>query len=190
MDGAPVFNLMHYCLPATQVLSFAGVLNSTTNIILSGMEAGRSFADCLEQAKQLGIAEANSDYDIDGWDTAVKAVALANVFMNADLHPQKISPCGIRSISNVDVQTTRHRGKSIRLIGRAHAEGQNVKITVAPEEVDADSLFASLRDTSSALTIKTDLMGELSIVEHRPLLQQTAYALLSDMLQIHRELNS
>ncbi len=188
MDGAPIFNLRQYCLPVTQVLGFAGVLNSTTNIILSGMEAGRSFAEGLEEAKQLGIAEANSDYDIDGWDTAVKAVALANVLMNADLHPQKISPCGIRSITREDVQAAHRKGKSIRLLGRAQAQGQQVRITVAPEEIDGASLFATLRDTSSALTFKTDLMGELSVVEHRPLLTQTAYALLTDLIRIHEEL--
>ena len=188
MDGTPIFNLRQYCLPAIQVLGFAGVFNSTTNFILSGMETGRSFAECLEEAKRLGIAEANSDYDIDGWDAAVKTVALANVFLNADLHPREVAPCGIRHLTTKAIQMARRQGQAIRLIGRAQSDGEKVKITVAPEAVDADSLFATLRDTSSALTLKTDLMGELSIVEHSPLLTQTAYALLTDMLRIHQEL--
>jgi homoserine dehydrogenase len=189
MDGAPIFNLLEYCLPATRVLSLAGVLNSTTNMILSGLETGRPFNECLEEARRLGIAEAESDYDLDGWDTAVKAVALANVFMNGEVRPQEVSPCGIRSVTPEAIRQARNQGKTIRLIGRAQADDGRIKVTVAPEEVDDGSLFAGLRGTSSALTIKTDLMGELTMVEHQPFLQQTAYALLSDMLRVHEELN-
>lgn len=188
MDGTPVFNLMEYCLPATQVLGFVGVLNSTTNLILAAMDGGHSFEDGVAEARRLGIAEANADYDIDGWDAAVKAVALANVLMGATLHPSKVHPEGIRKVTPEDVKRARLQGTAIRLVARAEPVAQRVSIRVAPEAVPLDSLFANLHGTSNALTLKTDLMGELSIVEHDPGVTQTAYALLSDFLRIHEEL--
>ena len=187
LDGTPIFNLQEYCLPASQVVSFAGVLNSTTNMILMGMEAGQSFAQSLAQAQRLGIAEANADYDIDGWDAAVKAVALAKVLMKAEIHPREVSPTGIRDISVTDLHQARQSGKAIRLIARAEALSHGVKIGVAPEVVPRDSLLGSLQGTSNALLIQTDLMGELAIVENHPGIAQTAYALLSDMIRIHEE---
>ena len=188
MDGTPVFNLMEYCLPGTRVLGFAGVLNSTTNLILAAMGGGRSFDDGGEEARKLGIAEANADYDIDGRDAAVKAVALANVLMGANLHPREVRPEGIRKVTPEDVKRARLRGTAIRLVARAEPAAQHVSIRVAPEAVPLDSLFANLQGTSNALTLKTDLMGELTIVEHDPGVTQTAYALLSDFLRIHEDL--
>jgi homoserine dehydrogenase len=187
MDGAPVFNLKEYCLPAAQVTSFAGLLNSTTNVILTGLEAGHSFAESLAEAQRLGIAEANADYDIDGWDAAVKAVALANVLMNADIHPKDVSPTGIRDISVIDLHQAREAGKAIRLLARGQFVSQGVKIVVAPETVPRDSLFGNLQGTSNALVIHTDLMGELAIVENHPGITQTAYALLSDLIRVCEE---
>jgi homoserine dehydrogenase len=187
MDGAPIFNLQEYCLPATHITSFAGLLNSTTNLILVGMEAGQSFAESLAQAQRLGIAEANADYDIDGWDAAVKAVALAKVLMNAEMHPRAVSPTGIRDISVHDLHQARESGKAIRLLARAESLSTGVKIVVAPEVVPRDSLFGNLRGTSNALLLHTDLMGDLAIVENHPGITQTAYALLSDLIRIHEE---
>ncbi len=184
MDGAPIFNLQEYCLPATQVTNFAGVLNSTTNVILMGMETGQSFAESLAEAQRLSIAEANADYDIDGWDATVKAVALANVLMNAEIHPKDVLPIGIRNISFEELNQARETGKAIRLVARAESSLQDVKISVEPETVSRDSLFGNLQGTSNALVIHTDLMGELAIVENHPGITQTAYALLSDMIRI------
>jgi homoserine dehydrogenase len=184
MDGAPVFNLVEKCLPAARVLGFEGVLNSTTNIILTGMEEGREFEECLLAAQRAGIAEANADYDIDGWDAAMKAAALANVLMDACIDPRKIKPRGIRDVSVERVRAAAREGRVIRLIaGGERVEGE-IKIRVGPEEVMKDSPFGSLRGASNLLRIKTDLMGEIAILETDPGVDQTAYALLSDMLTV------
>ncbi len=182
MDGAPVFNLVERCLPAARVLGFEGVLNSTTNIILTGMEEGRSFEECLLAAQRAGIAEADSDYDIDGWDAAMKAVALANVLMDARVDPREITPRGIRSVTREAVEGAARRGRVIRLVARVEKVEDEIIISVAPEEVIALSPLGSLRGASNLLKIKTDLMGEIAILEHDPGVRQTAYALLSDML--------
>ncbi|MEK6287039.1 MAG: homoserine dehydrogenase [Acidobacteriota bacterium] len=185
MDGTPVFNLVEYCLPGVQVLGFSGVLNSTTNLILTGMESGRSFEESLVSAKQRGIAEANADYDIDGWDAAVKAVALANVLMNADSRPADVEREGIRNITIEDVHSAAASGLAVRLIARGKRTTDGVAITVAPERVPLGSALGSVRGTSNVLVLETDLMGEIAIVENDAEIEQTAYALLSDMLRVH-----
>jgi len=187
MDGLPVFNLYEYCLNGAQITGIVGVVNSTTNAILSGMESGLTFEQGLLEAQRLGIAEANADYDIDGWDAAVKMVALANVLLDARLHPREISPQGIRSLQQADVEKARQRQATIRLIGRATRSANGIQIRVAPEEVAAHSLFGTLQGTSNALTLLTDLMGEISLLEENPGITQTAYALLSDLLRIWQE---
>jgi homoserine dehydrogenase len=188
MDGLPIFNLQEYCLPAVTITGFSGILNSTTNYILTGMEAGRPFAECLAEAQRLGIAEANADYDIDGWDAAVKAVALANVLMNAKLHPRDVQRQGIRGIRRLEIEKARQEGKVFRLVASAWAYRSGVQVEVAPKLVALDAPFANLQGTSSHLILVTDLMGEIALVEHHPHLTQTAYALLSDMIRIHENM--
>lgn len=186
MDGAPVFNLIERCLPATKVIGFAGVLNSTTNLILTGMEAGRSFDSSLAEAKRLGIAEANADYDLDGWDAAVKAVALANVLMSSDVRPQTVGRRGIRNINEADVALAGKTGKVIRLVSRARVTDGELKLSAMPESIPLASPLGSARGTTNVLMIETDLMGEIAVFEHEPGVRQTAYALLSDLISIHQ----
>ena len=188
MDGAPVFNLVEQCLPGVRVLGFSGVLNSTTNLILTGMESGCSFEESLAEARRRGIAEANADYDIDGWDAAVKAVALANVLMVADSRPVDVDRDGIRNVRVEDIERAAGSGMAIRLVARGKRSTDGVKLAVAPERVPRNSALGSVCGTSNVLMLETDLMGEIAILENEPGTGQTAYALLSDMIQIHEYL--
>jgi homoserine dehydrogenase len=188
MDGAPVFNLAEYCLPAARVLGFCGVLNSTTNVILTGMELGRSFDESLAEAVRLGIAEANAGYDIDGWDAAVKAVALANVLMDADARPSDVDRAGIGEVTSEDLRSAARAGNAIRLVARAEMSGDKLKLSVGPEIVPLASPLGCARGATNVLVINTDLMGELTIFEKDPGVEQTAYALVSDMIRIHEDL--
>jgi homoserine dehydrogenase len=188
MDGTPVFNLAEYCLPGVRVLGFSGVLNSTTNLILTGMESGCSFEESLAEAQRRGIAEANADYDIDGWDAAMKAVALANVLMNAGLRPVDVDRKGIREITVADLNDAAASGMAVRLVARGERSGDAVKLGVNPERVPLSSPLGSVRGTSNVLLLETDLMGEIAIIENDPEVEQTAYALLSDMIRISESL--
>jgi homoserine dehydrogenase len=186
MDGAPVFNLVQTCLPGVRVLGFSGILNSTTNLILSGMESGRSFDESLGEARRRGIAEANADHDIDGWDAAVKAVALANVLMDADARPIDVARQGIRNVAVEDLEDAARSGKAIRLVARGTRSTSGVVLTVTPESVPLSSPLGCVRGTTNVLIIETDLMGEIAIVENEPGVDQTAYALLSDLIRIRQ----
>jgi homoserine dehydrogenase len=184
MDGAPVFNLVEECLPGARVIGFSGVLNSTTNLILTEMERGRSFEESLAEARRLGIVEAIADYDIDGWDAAMKAVALANVLMDANARPADVVRQGIRQITNEELESAAGSGMAVRLIARGKASVTGLRLSVTPEAVPISSALGSARGTSSVLVLETDLMGQIAIVESNPGVKQTAYALFSDMIRI------
>ena len=185
MDGTPVFNLVRDCLPSVTVVGFSGVLNSTTNYILTKMEEGRSFHDALAEAVALKIAEADPAYDIDGWDAAVKAVALANVLMGADARPREVRRTGIGSISEGEVKRAAASGAAVRLIASAERGDGGLRLIVEPRIVPLSSPLGIARGTSSVLVLTTDLMGEIAIVESDPGIEQTGYALLSDLLSVH-----
>src|ERR1051325_3453740 len=90
LDSAPVFSLFRETLPAARVRGFSGVFSATTNVIIETMEAGRSFAEGLKTAQELGVTETDASHDIDGWDATVKVCALANVLMNIPLKPGEV----------------------------------------------------------------------------------------------------
>jgi homoserine dehydrogenase len=137
--------------------------------------------------KKLGIAEANSDYDVDGWDAAVKAVAIANVLMGADARPIDVDRQGIREVTAEDLKSAAHDAMAVRLIARGQQSEDGVRLSVAPELVPFASMLGSASGSSNALVLMTDLMGEITIFEKDPGVEQTAYALLSDMIRIHEE---
>ena len=188
MDGAPVFNLAEYCLPCTTIRGFYGILNSTTNVILTGLEQNKSFDQCLAEARRMGIVETDSSHDIDGWDATVKAVALSNVLMGTDVRPRDVERHGIRNLSPEDVCGAADEGLSIRLVSRAEMLADRLVIRVGPERLPRDSLLGSTTGTSNVLVLQTDLMGEVAVVETNPGIEQTAYALLSDMIRVHEEM--
>jgi len=188
MDGCPVFNLAEFCLPGARVLSLSGVLNSTSNLILTGMEKGRSMAECLLEAQRFGIAEANPDHDLDGWDAMIKIVALANVLMPGDQPVTVADRQGIKHLTEADVARALADGQAVRLVARAETSSSGTAITVRPERVPRSSVLGCVHGTSNVLIIDTDLMGEIAVVENDPGIGQTAYALLSDMMTIHQKL--
>ncbi len=184
MDGTPLFNLVEKTLPGTCVLGFRGILNSTTNYILTEMEKGRSFDSALRKARAKGITEADPTHDISGWDTATKTAVLANVLMGANLRPKEIPRRGIEAIRTEDLDRARKAGKVLRLVASASRERRKVRTRVAPVALKQSDPLANVAGTSSALAIQTDIMKELIIIENDGGIEETAYALYSDLLTI------
>ena len=184
MDGTPIFNLAEKTLRGCEIRGLEGILNSTSNYVLSEMTAGKSMDEAVRGAQERGIAEADPTLDLDGWDAAAKITALANVLMGARSSPDKVDRTGIRDLSDEYLTDVAKEGKKIRLIARAHKDEGGIKTTVRPERIDARSLYWNVDGTSSALTISTDLMGDVTIVESNPTTTQTAYAVFSDLLAI------
>ncbi|MBL8175651.1 MAG: hypothetical protein JNK48_13340 [Bryobacterales bacterium] len=186
MDGAPVFNLVRETLPGVRILGFHGVLNSTTNIVLEAMEQGQSLEDGIRLAQKIGVAEADAAFDIDGWDAAAKTAALANVLMNARTNPLLVDTKGIRRLTPEKLAELKPKGKTIRLVSRAHQGKEALKMRVRAEVLDLTEPLALARGTSNLLRIETDLMGTLGILESDPGVEQTAYGLFSDLVDIAR----
>lgn len=187
MDGVPVFNLVRETLPAVEVLGFRGVVNSTTNHILSALEDGDEFGPALARMQAEGIAEADPSLDVDGWDAAAKTSALANVLMGARMTPHDVRRTGIGPGSGPIARDARAKGRRLRLVASAarRADG-GIDATVAPVELPGDDLLAGLRGQANAVVIKTDLLGEIAICQLDGSLTQTAYALLSDLVTVRK----
>lgn len=190
MDGTPIFNLVEKTLPGCEVLGLSGILNSTSNFVLHEMASGKSMDEAIKIAQRRGLAEADPSLDIDGWDAAAKITALANVMMDAETTPKSVERQGIRSLSLADVKKAASQNKKIKLMASAKRVGNGVELEVRPQMIGPDSPFWAVDGTSSALTIRTDLMGDLTIVESNPTVTQTAYAIFSDMLLVLESIRS
>jgi homoserine dehydrogenase len=182
MDGVPIFSLFPLGLPATELRGFSGVLNSTTNVILTEIEKGRSFEDALKRAQSLGVAETDPAADLDGWDSAVKATALAIVLMDVPIKLEQVQRIGIRDLSEDKIRSVRAAGMRYKLVCRAERRGDSVACTVQPELLLASDPLANLEGTSSAIRFDLDVFS-ISIVEHNPGVEATAYGLLADFLR-------
>lgn len=188
MDGAPIFSLFRESLPAAELHGFSGILNSTTNLVLTRMEAGDSFEDAIAYAQSIGIAETDPSGDVDGWDAAVKVAALVTVLMGIPLKPAQVKRTGIRHLTREDIRLATRQGKRWKLVCTAKRHGNEVDAQVSPALVGADSPLYGVNGTSSIVTFETDVLPQLSIVEGNPGPETTAYGLLADFINASRAL--
>jgi len=185
MDGVPIFSFFE-AMPTIRPRAFHGILNSTTNVILSEMESGLSFDDALAKAQTLGIAETDATHDIDGWDAAVKTAALVNVLMDAPLKIEEVAREGIRDLTMPAVRNANRDGWPFKLVCRAKREGSRIVASVAPEKVLASSPMGKISGTSSYVYFETDIFPGLAITEENPGLYATAYGMLADLVRCLR----
>ena len=182
MDGVPIFSLFDQ-LPAIHLQGFHGILNSTTNVILSEMEQGLSFDEALKKAHDLRIAETDATHDIDGWDAAVKTAALITVLMDTPIRLDQIQREGIRDLTPQAVRTAKRDGWSFKLVCRARRTANGIEASVAPEKVVSTQPMAKITGTSSYVYFETDIFPGLAITEENPGLYATAYGMLADFIR-------
>ncbi len=182
MDGAPVFSLFREPLPAVELRGFRGLLNSTTNVVLTQMEAGLSLDQAVKKAQEIGVAETDPSDDLDGWDAAVKVAALVIVLMGVPFKLGDVERTGVRSLDPAAVRAAREAGKPYKLVCRAMREGASVRASVRPEQLPLSDPLASLTGTTSCLHFDLDVFG-LTIIEHKPGIEATAYGLLADFIR-------
>jgi len=182
MDGVPIFSLFDQ-MPVIHLQGFHGILNSTTNVILSEMEQGLTFDEALGKAQALGIAETDATHDIDGWDAAVKTAALITVLMDIPVRVEEIQREGIRDLTPQALRNARRDGWPFKLVCRAQRAGDGVKASVAPGNVLATSPMAKISGTSSYIYFETDIFPGLAITEEKPGLYATAYGMLADFVR-------
>lgn len=182
MDGVPIFCMFPTGLPATELRGFSGVLNSTTNVVLTEIEKGRSFEEAVKRAQALGVVETDPSADLDGWDSAVKTAVLAMVLMGAKLKLEQVQRTGIRDLSEEKIRSVRGAGMRYKLVCRAERRGDAVDCRVQPELLLASDPLAQLEGTSSAVRFDLDVFG-LTLVEHNPGIEATGYGLLADFVR-------
>jgi homoserine dehydrogenase len=190
VSGTPTLNLAMETLAGTEIREIRGILNGTTNYILSEMDKGKEYDQTLKVAQEMGYAEAKPDADVQGWDALAKIVIIANMIMSADLKISDVPCTGITKIALQDIQAAREEGVRWKLIARAWREGGSVRAKVSPEKVPMDDFLAGVGGVTNALTFDTDLLGKVTIVGPGAGKLETGFALLVDMLAIHRELTA
>lgn len=187
MDGTPVFNFVEKTLQLAEVTEVSGILNSTTNFILEEMAKGVDYDEIMARGRKMGFIEADSAMDIEGYDAAAKITALLNVLMDARITPDMVDRKGIEDITVTDIKAADARGNVIKLVCKGVREDGKIKAYVRPEEVAKEDLLASINSTTSVVSITTDLMKKVSIVEHEPEIEQTAYGVFGDLLRVISE---
>jgi homoserine dehydrogenase len=193
MSGTPVLNVARNDLAGNEITAIKGILNGTTNYILSQMETGRSYEDVLKEAQELGYAEADPTADVEGFDALAKVTILANVVMNENLTPDQIECKGISNITLEDIKKAKSQNKRWKLIGEIKKDNNGVSASVAPVMIDLSHPLAGVNGATNAITFTTDLMGDVTIVGAGAGRIETGYSILTDILEIHRnskEINS
>lgn len=191
LGGAPVFSVMREAFPLAELTSIKGIINATTNIILSRMENGETYEDAVKYCQSIGVAETDPTNDVDGWDAAIKVAALVTVLMETPMTPQQVDPIGIRSITSEMIAKAKAEGKRYKLVCSAEKIGDQVNASVAPQLVDATSPLFGMMNSSTGLTLRTDVILDYSItLSEKPGLQggpvETAYGLFADFVNITR----
>lgn len=190
MSGTPVFHLFESGLVGNEIKEIRGILNGTTNFILTKMEEeGMDYEEALRLAQELGYAEADPTADVEGYDALAKIVILSNVLLGANLKPSDAKREGITSISKEDVKEAFASGARHKLIASVKKENGIVLASVRPQKLQLSDPLAGVMGANNALTFDLDLMGRVTIQGPGAGKTETGYAVLSDMLAIHRHLS-
>ena len=188
LAGTPALNLVKFSLAGNVIKSFKGILNGTTNYILTQMEAGKSYEEALKKAQELGYAEADPTGDVEGLDALGKVVILTNIVLEKKINWEDVKRKGITEISKEDIENAKSEGKRWKLIGSAEIQSDgSVKASVRPEKLPLNDPLAGVSGATNALTYNTDELGPVTIVGPGAGRRETGFALLIDLLEINNK---
>ncbi len=181
--GTPFLDFAKKCLPGEKITGIRGILNGTTNYVLTRMEESTlSFDKALAEAQTKGYAEADPSNDVDGLDTAAKVVIIANWVLKRKVHLKDLQIKGIRSVSTDQVSKARSMGKKIKLVGRL----EESKASVLPEEVPVGDPVC-VPGSLNAVTYSTMHAGQVTLIGQGAGGEQTASAVIRDLVDIRTE---
>jgi homoserine dehydrogenase len=187
MSGTPTLRLGREVLAAAGLRRIQGILNGTTNYILTQIEAGASYTSALAEAQAKGYAEADPTGDVEGYDAAGKVVILANLLIDAPLTMADVDRTGITAISAEDFEQARISGKCWKLIGTVERVNGRIKASVRPTLLDRAHALAGIQGATNAIIYSTDLLGDVMVSGPGAGRQETGFALISDLLAIGRQ---
>ena len=183
--GIPIIRPLHQCLGANELDDIQGILNGTTNFILTKMSReGMSFSQALQMAQQLGYAEADPTADVQGLDACRKICILASLAFGSQLYPQLVHCQGITELTPEDVEYARNWGGVIKLIARAHRDPdtQQLSALVAPMFVPHDSQLSTVDDVFNGILVDGDATGQVLFYGKGAGKLPTASAVISDVI--------
>jgi homoserine dehydrogenase len=187
MSGTPIFSLKEFGLAGAKVTELRGILNGTTNYILTQMEQGMRYDEALKQAQKLGYAEANPEGDVEAYDPAAKVTILANALMNADVNYRDVEREGISEINPEVIRKASKKSERIKLVASASIGGDGkVKAAVRPTPVPYTSILAHVGGVMNALQISTDVQPDVTIIGPGAGGDSAGYGLLNDLLIVHK----
>jgi homoserine dehydrogenase len=183
----PTLDVGLSCLAGTEVLSAEGILNGTTNYILTRMyEDGCPYGEALAEAQKMGVAEPDPSLDVEGRDTANKILLIANEVFQAGLSLQDVSVEGITKITAQDIQQAKKEGKVIKLIGKVERRNGKIVAFVAPMALLAEHPLAKVRGTEKAISYLTDTMDRVTVSGGKSNPLGAAAAILKDIIRIYQ----
>lgn len=188
MSGTPALRMPVDALAGNDITEIRGILNGTTNYILTKMETeGVSYEDALREAQTLGYAEADPSSDVEGSDARYKIVILSNYVMNAPLTVEEVTCKGITDISLKDIEEARSEGKRWKLLAKVCKDGNRVIASIAPEKILITDPLASISGATNAITYECDLLGTVTLSGAGAGKKETGFSLLIDLITIERE---
>ncbi|MBN1315193.1 MAG: homoserine dehydrogenase, partial [Anaerolineales bacterium] len=182
MSGTPALHLGMDLLAGAGITRVQGILNGTTNFILTKMESGASYQQALEEAQALGYAEADPTGDVEGFDAAGKIVILGNVLMGEPITMDDVERIGISKLTSQDVEEANAEGCRWKLIGNLEKTPNGITASVKPTLLPITHPLANVGGATNAITYTTDLLGEVTLVGPGAGRMETGYALVCDML--------
>jgi homoserine dehydrogenase len=179
----PTLDVGQICLAGATLLEVEGILNGSTNYILTRMQQdGCAYDTALKEAQDLGIAETDPSLDVEGRDTANKTVLIANRLFGMSLGPKDITVEGITKVTVDDVAAAQEAGQVIKLIGTAKRIGSGVQLSVGPKRLEAKHPLASVDGSEKAISYLTDTMHRITVSGGRSSPIGAAAALLKDLI--------
>ena len=186
MSGTPLIDMMKNGIAGCSVLGLEGILNGTTNFILTKMGEGATYADALAEATALGYAEADPSGDVEGWDAAVKVVILAKILFGKEIDVKDVTRIGITQVTPQQIAEARRGGFTIKLVAGIRFDSFGMHPYVMPKEIAATHPLAAINGATNAITVNTDNLGEITLVGPGAGRRENGQALLSDMIRMSR----
>ena len=190
MSGTPSLRMAQELLSAARIRKIQGIVNGTTNYILTQMEAGATYAEALQDAQAKGYAEADPTGDVEGFDAAGKVVIMANLLMGQSLTLADVERQGITRLTPDDIATAKAAGERWKLVGRVETIGDKIAASVQPTRLPVNHPLAAVSGATNAITFSTDLLGDVTLVGPGAGRIETGYAIIGDLLAIHRKRQS
>lgn len=180
MAGTPSIRLAQEALAGCTISQIRGIMNGTTNYILTRMENGMDYEDALKQAQQLGYAESDPTADVDGWDVASKAIILAACVFDQKISLDEMSVTGISKLTANDIDSAQRSGERWKLIAEITPDG----VTVQPMRLPLSHPLANVMEATNAITYSTDLLGDVTLIGAGAGRVETGFGLLNDLLTL------